>query len=429
MSSLSQNPPIEPRVGCTHLHCGLYLVLAGQAMKKWFRRLSSKELKPAGSYDHNEYSSSNRLDIAQGVGASNSVNPALSAAKLRETAPEQRHSNSSVERDLQLSQNAAFECYLAESVPQSSSAPARRLSSGALGSTGYASASAPSNHRQQDTRGHKQRLSGSIYDSSDADSILSTQHDVHQRYKPLQDTTHQSQHAALTSHRSGCSSASGTSRHGRPEHSVQYSNSIPQSIYRSHDLDILSSGGQAFDRDPILSTAPSADWLWEETVQRQPPTHQPGSQRHYRARAHHRAQYSPKPPRAKHADFLPSPRNSVRLTDVLSRAPSMPPQQKHGMHIPSIHERFDTQHAASPIVTPFAKHAHGSTGRSMGSQDLDTAMRGAARAYSHQVGMQANGSLGKPLSSSLTCDALVGEPSKTPGRQEHLSLLESIQGC
>lgn len=373
-------------------------------MKKWFRRLSSKDLKPLSPHDLANYNAGN--PSSQGRGAHNAVNPTFQADPPNGAAPQQRNLNNNVQLDHQQSENTAFERPAAKPAQRDLSPSTRSVSSGLNGIKGRAPSSGLNNGHQRSRRSRTQSLSGSIYDSSDAESIASAQFEAAsergwQPTKPIQPrhtspyNDDQSQLLAVTLRKPGPASASNHSTHGHRQHSTQEADSIPQSIYRSYDTDILNSGGKDIDRNPILFTAPSADWTWGEASYQPSSMHGYDSMRRQRSGGFPSPQHAAKPPLAKTAHSLPIPRKSGRLTEVMHYASPASSPRNGSFHKSNVTGDFNFQPAMQPDKTPHGQHPY-----RLGSDDLDTAMRSAAQSRSQQGAIQANGNTGRALLSS-----------------------------
>ena len=391
-------------------------------MRKFFRRLSSKDSKLAPSYHHNGYNSSRQLDEARSTDVVSAVNPAFAAFQPRETSPQQRDLNGDGERDHE-SEDTNHEYLPADLARQPSSASARSFTSALNYSNGSALSPGSSHgkqHHHHPRRSHSQSVSNSIYNSSDAESVLSAQLGANDTaseggWQPSRSSQKHSRSLSNSSdqyHRStsmspylGRHSTSASSQtngehylHGRVA-----PRSLPQSIYRSYDSDILSSGDHMLDRqDPLLATAPSADWIVRQALLPQSPVHRQDSLRRHSSKSRHGYSHSPKPPLARYADASsPSPRRSGRLNEGVPLPASPPSQRSHNPYKSTMREAHQPQQ--HPVTTPFAKYAQVSKSPSVDSQDLDTAMRGAAQAFSQRANMQADGVNGMLLTCNSSC--------------------------
>ena len=369
-------------------------------MKKFLRRLSSKDIKPAPSFHHNGYGSSNQPINAQSTEVVRTVNPTFTAFQQYETKPQERNLNNSVVRDHQESESAVFEGQLANTGRRPSSARS-------LGSGPNSSQAAPSrgNNSQHPRRTRAQSISGSMDNSSDGESEFPErlggnyaasdgwqpatcmyQHDTRNGRDPSPHIPSQTRRAR----RSASSLASGLYH----QSSMETAPSLPQSIYRSYDSDILSSGGRAFDNDPILATAPSGDWIWEDALQKNPSLRRNGSLGRHSSRSHHSYLSPVKASLSQNLDSPLTSRSSGRPNQGVYHTPLSQPS--HSPHSSRINGAQGQQGNGQSYVTPFARYSQVTKSHSMESQDMDSAMRGAAQGYGQKAAAQANGSQGMP---------------------------------
>lgn len=386
-------------------------------MKKFFRRLSSKDIKPASSFHHNGYDSPSQATHARSTEIVGAVNPTFTAFQQHETKPQERNVNDNVERDHLESETAVFESQSADTGrrPSSARSPKNSHSKSAAQSRG--------NDRHPSRRRHAQSMSGSMHNSSDSEIEFSEQLGAnYAASEGWQPSTYIYQHDTsngrkLSKHCSNTSAASLTSGfHHEP--SMETAPSLPQTIYRSYDSDILSSGGRAFDNGPILATAPSGDWIWEEGLQKQPSLHRHDSLGRRSSRSRHSYQSTAKPPLPQNPGSPLTSSHSGQINNGVSHTLSLQSNSpltprhlghpNHGMshtlslqpgrspHASRTNEAQGPRDSGQSYATPFARYSQVSKSQSMDSQDLDTAMRGAAQGYWQKPAEQANGSTGIP---------------------------------
>lgn len=407
-------------------------------MKKFFKRLSS-------SKDSSKSSSQQNLNtLAYGASGPprsseevlSTVNPTFSAFQ-QGLPPQQQNLNDSVELDHKQSEGIEFHrasSGLGHKPPLSAASPGRSLSSGLNGSSGSAGRKSKSSvttlphlssangtsYHQQFSRA--QSLSGSIYNSSDTESIAAAQYAAseHALQGPGASRRHSRSHSNSSEHMyrsasgqyKGRPSTNGLSHGAATDHIMNSYDSLPQSIYRSYDNDIMSSGGRPYEDggSAILATAPSADWIWDELsqTQRQSPGPRPRAVHHRHARQHSLQSLGRSPSgrssSGRHTEPGSQGSNSKRA--YRSRPPQSPASQlgRAGSDTFGPADMYTPQRSVQPMQTPFSQYSPVGKTLSMESQDLDTAMRGAAQAHAaaNKAGMQhANGHAGEPTTSAL----------------------------
>lgn len=340
--------------GVKRLRCGLPLCVCAPnvvqsqslAMKKWLRRWSSKQakLKPASSYRLPDRCSSSRPNAASRTILVNAAYPADSSVLLYEP---QQHKSSSVTALGQEQDDSAFDSPHAELGRRTASVSAMSYSLDSRGSKNNAASSALSNGQVQRRRGRTQSLSGCTFEPSTTANVaqLDTASEAYSQHQP----------------------------------------SVCDSIYRSYDSDIveLGPGARAFDKNPLLSTAPSANWLWEDSSQPQTPLQQHDSLRQHRLRSHPKP-HAPKPPLARYAS---DPRKSEALTKSVSYAPALLSQRSQSPHPAALKEKL--------FVTPCAKNAQISASQSVYSRNVRISTDENVRAQPLLTVEQTNGCTGR----------------------------------
>ena len=161
------------------------------------------------------------------------------------------------------------------------------------------------------------------------------------------------------------------------------SSHVAPSIYQTYnDFDIMRSGGFELDDNPILSSAPSADWVTAdaEHFDKTPPRRMTaGEALRARSRPLWEAKSSPQrftpQPQLRHTlpgrqarsatPLQSSPEGSaLSSTDAYTGPPPFPLEAMKGGSLPS-----------QQMATPFAQYATKAMSSALLSEDLDTAMR------------------------------------------------------
>ena len=172
-------------------------------------------------------------------------------------------------------------------------------------------------------------------------------------------------------------------------------NSLPQSVYRSYDVDILScctAGEEDLDKcDPLLLIAPSADWIGQEANKQ----HCQHSLKQFSSKSCHNQSHSPKLLDLPDSDTPPRLYSSSQLNQGMAHIFTLSPEDRHNPDKSTMCEVHQSQQSY-PVTTPFAKYTPVSRSHSVKSQDLDTSMQRAAQAWSKRPNAKAVCGIGKP---------------------------------
>lgn len=350
-------------------------------MKSFFRRLSSKKEKQKESNFHRSPSHPNwpsvsRKSLQPPV---SSINPTFSDFHQHSTQPDQQHRIDIIQQDHDQSEAVSFSNdSIAGIIPDSTPPPSPE-------------AQLPTTPRQRPVD----------LSSGNTTSKASKPPSPYRSANKLPSNL-----APVTALQQVSSSIPQPQPQPRPQ--PQH---VAPSIYKSYnDFDIMSSGRFDFDDNPLLSSAPSADWLTVDDrpnpVDRLP--HRPRTaddashtrtpfRQHWDAKSvfvpstqqqqpvKHAAHSSKTRPNIPCSTASASPEGSSRS----SIAPYSGPLPMHLMKgtavspmeatIGNFPARSDTVQGNSPpmqqMVTPFAKYATQSMSQPLFSEDLDTAMR------------------------------------------------------
>ena len=206
-----------------------------------------------------------------------------------------------------------------------------------------------------------------------------------------------------SSHRSTAKFPSNITHTSSPSQGVRLTSPQPQhvssSIYKTfNDFNIMSSGRFDFDDNPLLASAPSADWLTIEErptnrLPERPRTADDGSSRSSFAHQWDSTQVLNQPRQQQQARRAGQPSNA-KLSIPRSPVPGSPPgsaEAKGASYmgpspvepmpgiapsaqgaLPSVPGLVPSM---QPMSTPFAKYANKAMSQALFSGDLDTAMR------------------------------------------------------
>lgn len=330
-------------------------------MKSFFRRLSSKKDKQRESNYHQSASSTGWPSVSRKSlpAPAGSMNPTFSDFQQHHSQPDQQHLNSTVQQDHIQAETVSFSTNSVDGIihepePQ------------------------PPDEQQlpiTPNREHNSEATTSLPPFSSTSGKLSSPYRSNSKFPSTSMPTGGSQEVSFSS--------------PQPQR-------VAPSIYKSYnDFDVMRSGGLELDDNPILASAPSADWFTVDDGQssRLPerprtageasrtrfkhpwdgkPPSRPSTPKHHFRQA---AQRSNVKPVSTNTTLEPSPEGSVLSNTSLFTGPPPFPATKG----PSPPSPLEAVKGPSPpsqqMATPFAQYATKAMSSALLSGDLDTAMR------------------------------------------------------
>ncbi|KAL0026946.1 hypothetical protein WJX79_001960 [Trebouxia sp. C0005] len=331
-------------------------------MKSFFRRLSSKKDKQRGSNYHQWASSPGSPFARKSLPApASSMNPTFSVFQQHQSQPDQQHLNSTVQQDHVQAETVSLGIDFVDGMIHE---PETLLS----------------DDQQLPTtpnREHNSEATTSLPPLRSKSGKLSSPYKSTTKFPSMPIPTAGSQEVSFSS--------------PQPQR-------VAPSIYQSHnDFDIMRSGGLELDDNPILATAPSADWFtvddghsnrlpdrpktagdasctrFRHPWEGKPPSTPSTPKQHFRQAA----QRSNPKPVTTNTMMEPSPKDSFQSSTSLYTGPPPLPAMK-GPSPPSPFLLGAVKGPSPPLqqmVTPFAQYAAKAISSALPSGDLDTAMR------------------------------------------------------
>ncbi len=365
-------------------------------MQSFFRRLSSKKDKQRESNYHQSPSSPGWPSVSRKSlpAPAGSMNPTFSEFQQHHSQPDQQHLNNTIQQDHIQAETVSLSI---DSVDDMIQEPQLLL---------------PDERQPPITpnREHNSEPTNSLPPVTSKSGKLSSPYRSTTKFPSTSIPTSGSQEVSFSS--------------PRPQH-------VAPSIYKSYnDFDIMRSGGLELDDNPILASAPSADWFTVDDGQSsrlperprtageasrtrfrhpwegKPPSTPSTPKQHFRQAA----QRSNAKPVSTNTMLEPSPEGLLQSSTHLHT--SRPPFPLEAIKGPSPPLPLEAVNGPSPplqqMATPFAQYATKAMSSALPSGDLDTAMRpsGQMPSGSSKDFMQENQVSGKVLAqySSHSCD-------------------------
>ncbi len=352
-------------------------------MKSFFRRLSSKKDKQRESNYHQSASSTGWPSVSRKSlpAPDGRMNPTFSDFQQHHSQPDQQHLNGTVQQDHIQAETVSFSI---DSVDGMIHEPEPLL---------------PDEQQLLITpkREHNSKPTTSLPPSSSRSGKLSSPFRSNSKFPSKSIPTGGSQEVSFSS--------------PQPQH-------VAPSIYKSYnDFDIMRSGGLELDDNPILASAPSADWFTVDDGQssrlperprtagevsrtrfRHPwegkPTSTPSTPKQHFRQAGQRSNAKPV---STNTTLEPSPEAMVQSnTHPHTGTPPLPAMKGSSPAFPSEAVKGPSP-PSQQMATPFAQYATKAMSSALLSGDLDTAMRpsGQVPSGSSKVFMHENQLSGK----------------------------------
>ncbi|DBA94998.1 TPA: hypothetical protein ACH3X1_002520 [Trebouxia sp. C0004] len=328
-------------------------------MKSFFRRLSSKKDKQRESNYHQSASSPGWPSVSRKSlpAPAGSMNPTFSDFQQHHSQPDQQHLNNAVQQEHIQAETVSLSI---DSVDDMNNEPQPGL---------------PDERQLPITpnRDHNSEPTTSLPPVSFKSGKLSSPYRSTTKFASTFIPTGSSQEVSFSSPQPQC---------------------VAPSIYKSYnDFDIMRSGGLELDDNPILASAPSADWLTVDDGQKsrwpeRPRTAGEASRTQFKHPWEGKPPSTPSNPKQQFRQAAQrSQAKPVGASTMLEPSPAASAQSNTSPYTNPPPFPLEAVKGPSPplqqMATPFAQYATKAMGSALLSGDLDTAMRPSGQMPSH----------------------------------------------